>query len=240
MILYRMKFLFSYFIAVIFSFNCFSQSRDSVISFQYRTVSEKWTLEINSQDTFTFVVYNPNENFGLGINGKYTIIDSSMHFICDTPNKGIDRVRDNMSYGSNSQIIAKNESFKFISNYLIPKPNKEFQRNVSPNSIYGKYYTGDDLGSNSIELKKNHTYIIEDNSCTLRMKETGRWVLKDNFITFLPHEKKKTSLIELTLKEKKVFVTDLFLIGKLRNDQYPTPLDYVIKEAFIYFIKISD
>ncbi len=234
-----MKFIITFLFAIMSCLSSYSQGHDSLIYFEYRTMPEKWILRITNRNTFEFVAFNNKEENGLVINGNYGIIDSTIYFYCDSLNKGISRIRNDSSYGINAQNIIRNESFKIIENYFIPKQNN-LPSSKPDKTIYGKYYTGDNLSSNTIEFKKDHTYIIWDNSCKLKEKEEGKWALKNNFITFSPYRKRSSGILELLLKENKVFIYNSFLIGTLRRIQYTEPKNYLIKETFLYFIKIVD
>ncbi len=105
-----------------------------------------------------------------------------------------------------------------------------------PAGIYARYYRGDGIGSNVIELRKDGTYTFYDNSCMMHLKEEGKWALNNSILTFQPNED-KWSMLEWVTKDRKLYLTENHLVGKKVAKTVTQNKKTIVKETYYFLSK---
>lgn len=229
------------FVSTLFLYNiCFSKT-DTIRVYVYLKSVDSWRLEVRNNKTF--LLYNnliTTNDFTA--KGPCIITDTTYQFLCDTSklkNKYLSK--DIFKQFSNIPYILTGVKFKKQGTFFIPY-NINYQVGDSiavPKGIFARYYTGDRYGSNIIELKKDNTYTFYDNSCEARFTEEGTWSLDKGVVTFIPAEK-KWSMLEWITKNRKLYLTDDFLIGKKIVKTYTSKGKSVVTETYSYLSKLPE
>ncbi len=211
-----MKFIIPVILVVLFNLPCNSQAIDTVRIFDYLTFLENWQIKIKSNNTFTFT---SNILFGIDtlmVTGYCKTGDSSIQFIADTSTvSNRNSMGDELKQFSNIAFIAQGHVFKrhagfFVPNNMIYSPEDSAR---IPPGIYARYSRGDGFGSDIIELRKDGSYKFTDHSCEMNFYEEGKWVEKNNIISFFPPKKGRAMLTHVT-DNNQLYADEGFLVGK--------------------------
>jgi len=212
---------------------------DTIRIFDHLKPFDKWQLKMSNKNSFTLLSNNLFSKDKIIIKGIFTSTDSTIKFICDTSKlKDKYLAQQRFKKFSNIPYIVNGNPFVKFHNYFLPININEDSSNIftTPRGLYAKYYRGDGFGSNIIELKTNMTYVIYDFSCVAGFEEEGRWVLDNNEIIFTPSNK-ESSMLDWFTQNKKMFVSDEYLIGKKQTQTYTRTKRVVITETYYYLSK---
>ena len=233
-----MKFIVTYCLTVLFYLSSNAQT-DTVRVFDHLKPFDRWQLKMSNKNSFTLLSNNLFSKDKIIIKGIYISTDSTVKFICDTSKlKDKYLAAERLKKFSNIPYIVNGNLFVKSHNYFVPlninyEPNDTLK---TPKGLCARYYRGDGFGSNTIELKANMTYVIYDFSCLAEFKEEGTWTLNNNLITFAPGDK-ESSMLEWFTQNKKMFVSDEYLIGKKLTRKYTKTKKVVITETYCYLSK---
>jgi hypothetical protein len=171
--------------------------------------------------------------------GRCLVTDTTIQFLCDTSKiqyKGL--MGDQLKKLSNIPFILKGEILGRQDAFILPY-NIYYETEDSiiiPKGTFARYYTGDGYGSNIIELKRDNTYIFYDHSCVANFTETGTWSLEKGVVNFVPKEK-KWSMLEWITQERKLYLTEDYLIGKKTKKTSSKTNKILVTETYAYLSK---
>ncbi len=234
-----MKFIVTSILTLLLSQICFSQKADTIRIYNYLKQTDRWILKIKNNKSFTLYTNQIFTKDDIILTGLCKIDDTTIQFICDTSKPKIKNLtRDILKQFSNIPFILCGDKFPKQNNFFIPRNiNYVYEGSaIMPKGIYASYYRGDGYGSNSIELKQDGTYIFSDNSCLAHSTEKGTWTINNEIITFSPDNKNWSSL-EWVTKDRQVYLTENYLIGKKTTETVTKTKKTIVTETFFFLSK---
>ena len=232
-----MKFQALFISTIVFFQVGYSQTTDTIRIYDHLKPTDRWKLKINNQK-FTLYTNRLFSKDDIVSTGKCNVKGTTIHFICDTSKlKNKNWAKHEVRQFSNIPFILNGDTFERRYNFFIPyNLNRSKDSLKIPAGIFARYYRGDGLGSNIVELKEDRTYIFYDNSCTMRFTEKGTWSLDNDIITFNPDEG-KWSMLEWVTKDRKLYLTDNYLIGKKTTRVLTKTGKKIVTETYSYLSK---
>lgn len=235
-----MKFIILFLITIFLIQICFSQSADTIRIYDYENGPDTWKLEVKNNKTFRLYnsITNRNE---FTTSGMYFFNDTTVSFICDTTKlKNRNLARDKIRQFSNLPFILSGEAFIRQKGFFIPNNinYNPYNSTIMPKGIFARYYSGDGFGSCIIELKEDSSYVFNSGSCSGIFSEKGNWSLYKGVITFKA-PKNKWSMLEWVTKDRKMYLTGDYLIGKKINSAR-TSRKIIVTERYVYLSKMSE
>ncbi len=232
-----MKFQALFISTIVFFQVGYSQTTDTIRIYDHLKPTDRWKLKINNQK-FTLYTNRLFSKDDIVSTGKCNVKGTAIHFICDTSKlKNKNWAKHEVRQFSNIPFILNGDTFERRYNFFIPyNLNRSKDSLKIPAGIFARYYRGDGFGSNIVELKEDRTYIFYDNSCTMRFTEKGTWSLDNDIITFIPDEG-KWSMLEWVTKDRKLYLTDNYLIGKKTTRVLTKTGKKIVTETYSYLSK---
>ncbi len=196
--------------------NCFSQQNDTTRVYDYLKPAESWKIKVYNKNRFEFCTNKLFFKDDVISSGMLKASDSTFQFLCDTSKlKNLDRISKVLKDVSNIPQILIGGQFTKQGNFFIPR-NLGYEPDDSlfiPKGMYARYFRGDGFGNIVIEIKPDGTYIFTDHSCTGSRSEEGTWTKQEGVLNFTP-SRNKWSMLEWVTLERKLYVTEDFLVGK--------------------------
>ncbi|HEY5408311.1 MAG TPA: hypothetical protein VIJ92_14545 [Ginsengibacter sp.] len=234
-----MRILTTFILTVIFLQQCCSQTADTIRIYDYLKLGDTWKLKIKNNKTFTLYTSSLFTKEDITSTGTCKIADTTIQFLCDISKlKNKYLVKERLRQFSNIPFILCGDTFPKQNNFFVPR-NINYEpedSTIIPKGICARYYRGDGLSSNIIELKQDGTYVFSDNDCIAHFKEEGTWALNNEIISFTPKEE-KWSMLEWVTKDRKLYLTESYLVGKKVAKKVTQTKKTIVTETFFFLSK---